>query len=59
MVITASEAENYPMEYLRAMLTGKWIVSPLFLKTKSEIDTLLNVSFVVLSKIYHFIEICF
>ena len=45
MVIDSSETETFPMTYLQAILDGKWVVGPDFFKTKSEIQSILNVSF--------------
>ena len=45
MVIESSETETFPMPYLQAILDGKWILGPDFFKTKSEIKSILNVSF--------------
>ena len=45
MVIESSETETFPLNYLQAILDGKWIVGPDFFKTKCEIQSILNVSF--------------
>ena len=45
MVINSSETETFPMTYLQAILDGKWILGPDYFKTKSEILSILNVSF--------------
>ena len=45
MVIESSETDKFPMTYLQAILDGKWILGPDFFKTKSEIKSILNVSF--------------
>ena len=44
MVIESSETDKFPMTYLQAILDGKWILGPDFFKTKSEIQSILNVS---------------
>ena len=45
MVIESQETETFPLNYLQAILDGKWIVGPDFFKTKCEIQSILNVSF--------------
>ena len=44
MVIESSETDKFPMSYLQAILDGKWILGPDVFKTKSEIQSILNVS---------------
>ena len=45
MVIESSQTETFPLNYLQAILYGKWIVGPDFFKTKSEFQSILKVSF--------------